>query len=306
MEAIEALKVRYEAECDRVRSVWRAELPSEVKFWDGWIASNWGGTSNWEKLLDTQRPLDRGVTDLIDAAPGAVVRVLDVGAGPLTALGQKWDGRRVIVSAVDPLADEYRKALERKNVVPPTWTQKGDAEALTELFAHGTFDYAYASNCLDHSYNPLKAFREVVSVLKPGCTALLEHASNEAVFERYTGLHQWNFEVRNGEFVIWRPGLEIFAQEALADICLCETSTRRLDSGREWISLRLRKLREGERVYVRRIEIDRPAAAHEPAGHPPLRYVLADRLNGAIKINPVLHRAIKRTAAILGFGRPKS
>ncbi len=136
----------------------------------------------------------------------------------MCALGPKWAGRKLVVRAVDPLADEYRPFLQAKGVVPPNWTERGDAEQLSTLFPENEFDLAHASNCLDHSYDPLKAFREIVTVLKPGCTAVLEHASNEAVTENYTGLHQWNFDVRDGDFIVWRPGgIELSVQEVLTD-----------------------------------------------------------------------------------------
>ena len=49
---------------------------------------------------------------LIAAPEGVTVRVLDVGAGPLTALGKVWPGRTLELTAVDPLADEYNAILD--------------------------------------------------------------------------------------------------------------------------------------------------------------------------------------------------
>src|ERR1700722_20359750 len=97
----------YERERDFVKARWQGELKSEVSFWDGWIASNWGGTDDWQRLLDPERELESRFTDLINAPPGATVRVLDVGAGPLCGLGPRWSGRELAIRAVDPLADEY-------------------------------------------------------------------------------------------------------------------------------------------------------------------------------------------------------
>ena len=36
--------------------------------------------------------------------------------------------------------------------------------------------------------------------------ALLRHHPNEAEFEGYSGLHQWNFDLKHGACVVWRPG----------------------------------------------------------------------------------------------------
>jgi hypothetical protein len=39
-------------------------------------------------------------------------------------------------------------------------------------------------------------------VAKPGARVRLNHAENEAENENYTGFHQWNFTVEDGEFFI--------------------------------------------------------------------------------------------------------
>ena len=289
----------YEEERDRAKALWSTGLSSEVGYWDQWIASGYGGSINFEALLDPNRPLDPEYARLISPpAKDVPIKILDVGAGPLTALGPKWEGRDLEVFAVDPLADEYRSALEKKGVVPPTWTQRCDAEQLTSLFPENEFDFVFATNCLDHSYDPLEAFTEMVKVLKPGCWAVLRHAQNEAVAENYGGLHQWNFDVLDGEFVLWRPGLTVFVHDALAELAHVDFTLSDYRPGRKWILLRFQKLAEGEprvkRVHASLTVRTSPASTQPPASDVPLRYQAVDELNGLLKRAPFVQRALKR------------
>ena len=48
----------------------------------------------------------------------------------------------------------------------------------------------------------MKGIREMLKVVKPGCVVLLVHHRNEAINQGYEQLHQWNFDVDNGRFVI--------------------------------------------------------------------------------------------------------
>jgi len=48
----------------------------------------------------------------------------------------------------------------------------------------------------------VRAFGQIIALLKPGRSALIECFANEAEHEGYGGLHQWNFDVRGSDFVI--------------------------------------------------------------------------------------------------------
>lgn len=236
----------YTQELTRAKQVWDDSVGHEVDFWDGWISQRYNNEAAWNNLLDPNRHIEYWMSRYIDAPPGSEVKILDVGAGPLTGMPRKWNDRTVILRAVDPLADQYRAAIEKLGVVPPTWTERCDGERLTDLFPENEFDLVHAANCLDHSYDPIRVFRQIVSVLKPGCYGLLEHGQNEAVFEQYVGLHQWNFDEVDGEFVVWRPGCRVWVQEALRDACHVEVNLRDYQGPQKYVSVRLKKLRPGE------------------------------------------------------------
>ena len=117
--------------------------------------------------------------------------------------------------------------LDRVGVEPPVRTTQCESEKLTEVFGTNAFDLVYARNTLDHSYDPVKAIRSMIDVVKPGCHALLEHAQNEAEEENYMGMHQWNLSVDDGRFYVWRPGTRIDVAEALADVGAVTEALRR-------------------------------------------------------------------------------
>jgi SAM-dependent methyltransferase len=183
---------------------WREALPEELQFWERALsdpAKNWV-ISEFRERMDPDLELQPELKVIIDAPPGAVVRLLDVGAGPLTRLGKKWDGRTLQLYPVDPLAEEYQTLLARLNIHPPILTQVGHGEKLTEQFEKDSFDLAYASNSLDHSYDPLLAIEQMFSVIKPGASVYLWHFAKVGLQEAYHGLHQWNFDIEHGKLLL--------------------------------------------------------------------------------------------------------
>ena len=183
---------------------WQEALPEELQFWERALSNpgkNWLA-SEYQERMDPGLDLQAELKELIDAPVGAVVRILDVGAGPLTRLGKKWDGRTLQLSPVDPLAEEYKALLTRLNIRPPVFTQVGHGEKLLDEFERNHFDLAYASNSLDHSYDPLLAIEQMFSVIKPSCYVYLWHFAQVGVQEGYRGLHQWNFEIKQDDMIL--------------------------------------------------------------------------------------------------------
>jgi SAM-dependent methyltransferase len=179
-------------------------IKDELFFWEKALSE---GGKNWSPdefrlRTDFNQPLQEELKELIAAVPKSVVRILDVGSGPLTRLGTQWPGREVQITATDPLAEHYNMLLKKLGIVPPVPVTFAHGEKLLETFPANHFDLAYASNSLDHSYDPLKAIGQMLAVTKPGGCVYLWHFSNSGKHECYNGLHQWNFDVRNGDFII--------------------------------------------------------------------------------------------------------
>jgi SAM-dependent methyltransferase len=117
---------------------------------------------------------------------------------------------------VDPLADEYGALLKRYEIEPPVRTIKAHGERLLEQFAPGTFDIAYATNSLDHSYDPLLIVRNMLALVNEAGVVLLRHVLREGVRQQWVGPHQWNFDVDGGDVLIWNHAVRHSLGSALA------------------------------------------------------------------------------------------
>jgi SAM-dependent methyltransferase len=183
---------------------WTKGLSTELQFWE-WALKDGGRNweqNEWRNATNPNFELQDELKQLIPAPPGAVVRILDVGSGPLTRVGKCWPERTVQIVPADPLAEEYAALLARVSIRPLVPATFAHGEKLAERFAANSFDLAYASNSLDHSYNPVAVIEQMLAVVKPLHYVYLWHVANEGVREGYGGLHQWNFDIRRGEFVV--------------------------------------------------------------------------------------------------------
>jgi len=185
-----------------------AGLENEAVFWRRALAD---GGRRWNPEAFRQR-MDPGfafpphLQELVAASPAAAsdpVQVLDVGAGPLSAVGFHWPGRRVELTAVDPLAEVFDRILDDLRLAPPTRTRKAAGEDLLSVFPADRFDIVVCSNALDHSRDPLQCIRQMYAVTRPGGWVFLWHYRNEAEEEGYSGLHQWNLDEDSGDMVLW-------------------------------------------------------------------------------------------------------
>lgn len=179
-------------------------LLSEELFWRYWVFT--GGRSSdvtLASLLDPQRPFTAELRPFVDATRKAAVRVLDVGAGPITHIGRAHPTLKIEVVATDFLANQYNRILSLHKVAPPVATVFADAEKLCDQFQNDSFDLAVANNSLDHCQSPVTAIEQMLKVVMPGAFVYLRHRENEAVRAKYRGLHQWNFAVVEGRACLW-------------------------------------------------------------------------------------------------------
>jgi SAM-dependent methyltransferase len=201
------------------RLLWRARTKSEVEFWADWLLGA-PGTEQWATDRELRLAPDTEIRDPLvrgelERMPAEEISILDVGAGPLTILGYRYPGKTLTIVPVDPLADQYDRLLRDAHLEPPIRTLAVPGEALLEHFGRHRFDIAYATNSLDHSADPLSIISNMVSVVRPGGTVLLRHKRNEGESARYGGLHQWNFDVVDGELLVWNNAVEVNVSTAL-------------------------------------------------------------------------------------------
>jgi len=217
---------------------WSEGLDEETEYWFRWLRDREPWPEQFAFRTDPDSELQPHIRRYLASPPDARLRILDVGSGPLTVLGKRWEDRSLEITAIDPLAERYAELCDRVGLEPLVRPVSGDAEHMAAMFPADSFDLVYAQNCIDHGYDPLRSIEQMLAVAKPGHFVLLEHAIDEGEHMQYEGPHQWNFREEEGHFVIWRPGVWLDAGDRLhqqADIEIEALPDER------WIRVGLRK-----------------------------------------------------------------
>jgi hypothetical protein len=95
--------------------------------------------------------------------------------------------------------------MREAGIDPPVPPIACRGEDLLERFRPDTFDIAFARNALDHSADPLLVVTNMVHLVKEGRFVVLRHLQRVGGQQFYRGLHQWNFDIQEGQFLISRP-----------------------------------------------------------------------------------------------------
>ncbi len=219
-------------------AVWRRGLDDETDHWRRYLSTRgdeW--PDEFRARLDPTTPLQPELTAMLRAPEGSVVRILDVGAGPLTICGKVWDGRSVQVTAVDALAARYDELLAQYGIEPLVRTLECETERLDERFGPASFDLVHARNTIDHGYDPVRELQQMARVTAPGGVIALHHHRDVADLEAYQGLHQWNLRISDHTYVAWRPGERRDLVAALGAEYTLERADVRAD-GWEFVAIR--------------------------------------------------------------------
>lgn len=130
------------------------------------------------------------------------VTIAEVGSGMFCTIGSLSKTAKVKIYASDILALEFNQILKENNITPLIPVVVEDMEGLT--YQDSFFDIVHCVNALDHTFDPIKAIKEMYRVAKPGGYIYLRHFVNVGEHERYAGLHMWNIDI-NGDHdcVIW-------------------------------------------------------------------------------------------------------
>ena len=183
---------------------WSKGIAHELWFWSRWFETRgleW--PSDFETRLNPDQPLIPALKALIPENAQGTIDILDVGAGPMTNIGFRHELISLNIRACDPLADFYSQAAARHGVRRPNETMFAVAEDLGAYFSESSFDIVHCCNALDHSADPIRGITEMLRIAKRGGSLYLKHHINEAETENYEGFHQFNFDLRDGRFIIW-------------------------------------------------------------------------------------------------------
>ena len=185
---------------------WQDESPAEVGFWDRWITTqgdNW--PKDFQRRTDPKAPLTPMAADLVgalDLTPGTPLRILDIGAGPLSYVGYDHPDHQIDLTVVDPLAESYNALLDQAGIKDVPRPQPGYFETALQDFGENSFDLVWCFNSLDHSIDPLLGLYNLLSVCRVGGGLILSFCPNEAEKGKYKGLHQWNLDMQGDQGVV--------------------------------------------------------------------------------------------------------
>lgn len=186
--------------------LWASGIPYELAFWTHWATTRGGAwPDEFAQRMNAATPLVSWIADHAIRMELTHLRVLDVGAGPVTSIGYAPPpGMTIDVVATDPLADAYARIFDALGLQRPVPTIFAPAEELSAFLPAESFDIVHCRNALDHSFDPIRGLAEMLRVVRTGGILLLYHNPNEAESEAYSGFHQYNFDVEEGRFIIWR------------------------------------------------------------------------------------------------------
>lgn len=231
---------------------WEQGKEFELHFWDHWLST---GGDRWPDEFRERVSPDTALQDYLSACldPEAqAIRILDVGAGPLTIVGKRLPDRPLEVIAVDALAEEYDEMLSRHGINPAVRTEKLHSEDLLKRFDPGTFDLVHIRNSLDHCYDPLSVLWQSLALLKPGCCLVLNHEANEGEQAGYAGFHRWNLTVEREDLILWNLKTRVSVKDEFGALASLETKAS--PDAEYWDLVVIRKLTE--QVPIREDRLD--------------------------------------------------
>lgn len=200
------------------RSEWLQRTESEKLFWQNWFEKKgWHWPTDFEFRFNKNTEIQPEIAAFLKTGNECI---LDVGCGPITMLGRNFNGQPLNITCTDILADDYNEMFEKAGVEIDNKPIKVAAEELSAYFTGKKFDIVHAQNCIDHCFDPYKAIREMLKVLKKSGVIYMRHEVCEAINENYTGLHQWNFEIRKGRFAIWNNDVKKYVDDEIKGISI--------------------------------------------------------------------------------------
>ena len=159
------------------------------------------------EIEENKCSLARGGRSSNSSRSSSRLRILDVGAGPLSTLGTDCVGQPIELFPVDLLAPQYDATLMKLHLQPRVRTLYAPMEALASHFARSFFDLVHCTNALDHAQDPVRAVEQMVSIVKPRHAVKVISWINESQMENGYGMHQWDmFADAQGHFMIAARG----------------------------------------------------------------------------------------------------
>jgi SAM-dependent methyltransferase len=205
----------------------------ELEFWERWLEARGGEWAEEYLLRTTRHPISPDIHPLAGEAPSGdlssrrVLRVLDVGPGPLTHLGTEWEGGRLEVRLMDPASEAYARLLAKHGIDPP---YPRDQVPMTRISQHYrampmSFDVIVLHNSLRKSPDPLRTVLQCASLLTPGGHVICGHDPTKAL---------WHLENIKGSAILTYTNSWVNITDALQHFADVD-----IEASEQWVSLRI-------------------------------------------------------------------
>jgi SAM-dependent methyltransferase len=208
----------------------RKGFEHEMEFWKDFVKTD-RFRDNWQS--DTRNPeLSQHVVNILQAETGIAghqLKIADIGSGAASILRGAVPAS---IQCADPLGWYYSEIG-----CPGVLSASGE-DLPRDVFKTGSYDVAHISNAIDHSENPMCVLAELIRITRPGGLVIVQGFENEAYFENYAGLHQYNFGV-DKERLICNGGDISFTYTQKAGVLISRVDT--LVTGRRWFIFAFRK-----------------------------------------------------------------
>lgn len=216
---------------------WLGGIRDEISFWNAYMREE--GGYYFYGFKNTVSPNKRFELeeDIPKERLGEIYKFVDVGSGPFSRCGRVTSLVNLEAVSVDPLAYAYKTLRSKYGIDNGVELVNGFVELLDKVFTANTFDMVHMSNSLDHCFAPVDGILQLLNICKVGGKVILRHTENEAINEKYKGLHQWNLSLLNPEksFVIWRGGERIDICKLLCDYANFELYPNQIEKGGYWV-----------------------------------------------------------------------
>jgi len=187
---------------------------ARLRFWRRWLQPDGPYPEARDERLKPGRALPGWAVEALPH-PGGSVRVLDVNAGPLTALGDTAAGYDVELIPIDELAWYFDKELEKLGLRPPVRTRHCAPEDVRVTFGETAFDLIYSFNGIGHSADPILVYRELLACLKKEGRIIIFAETSGEVDRFHREGHRHFHALRNGRVILRNKSRSWDLQDAL-------------------------------------------------------------------------------------------
>ena len=227
---------------------WIDNLDTEIDFW---LYNGIDARSESSAVYRDMRRLNRKEVLFKEPDLGKYVKsgdvLMDIGCALVSGFGEKIPDGYINVLSVDPLAYYYNfmNSLDNLAIEKTYRCSFGMFELISDIYGSEFADLIFIRNSMDHSFDPYRGLVKCIYTLKTGGVMKLQHQRAEAVHENWIGLHNWNFDCINNEFVIWNKENAVNVSKQLSDIADIEVRyEEKQNRDDQWIDVLIKKKRE--------------------------------------------------------------